>query len=113
MPSAYRMNPDHVGNHLCTMNFWDAESVSPQGTRAIALASESEGWNEGRSHGAIAAGVASADSQLLDAYSRAVTGAVERVSPSVVNIEVHQAAGRTRSGEPRERRGGGAGLVFT
>ena len=50
---------------------------------------------------------------LLDAYSPAVTGAVERMSPSVVNIEVHQNAGRTRSGEPRERRGGGSGFVFT
>src|SRR5712691_233972 len=54
-----------------------------------------------------------ADDFLLDAYSRAVTGAVRRVSPSVVNIEVHQAAGRTRSGEPRERRGGGSGFIFT
>jgi S1-C subfamily serine protease len=57
------------------------------------------------------------DAPLLDAYSTAVTGAVERMSPSVVNIEVHQAApantGRTRSGEPRERRGGGSGFVFT
>src|ERR1700723_31240 len=53
------------------------------------------------------------DDSLLDAYSRAVTGTVERVSPSVVNIEVHQSAGRTRSGEARERRGGGSGLVFT
>ncbi|MGA9390466.1 MAG: trypsin-like peptidase domain-containing protein [Candidatus Sulfotelmatobacter sp.] len=53
------------------------------------------------------------DDGLLDAYSRAVTGAVERVSPSVVNIEVHQSAGRSRSGEPRERRGGGSGFVFT
>src|SRR4029077_3450036 len=53
------------------------------------------------------------DATLLDAYSRAVIGAVERVSPSVVNIEVHTAAGRTRSGEPRERRGGGSGFVFT
>jgi S1-C subfamily serine protease len=58
-------------------------------------------------------GPTAADDLLLDAYSRAVTGAVERVSPSVVNIEVHQAAGRTRSGEPRERRGGGSGFVFT
>lgn len=54
-----------------------------------------------------------ADSGLLDAYSRAVTAAVDKVSPSVVNVEVHQAAGRTRSGEPRERRGGGSGFVFT
>ena len=50
---------------------------------------------------------------LLDAYSAAVTGAVERVSPSVVHIAVSQAAGRTRSGEPRERQGGGSGFVFT
>ena len=30
-----------------------------------------------------------------------------------MNIEVHQSAGRTRSGEERERRGGGSGFVFT
>src|ERR1700740_788049 len=54
-----------------------------------------------------------ADSSLLDAYSFAVTGAVERVRPSVAHIEVHQNAGRTRSGEPRERQGGGSGFVFT
>jgi S1-C subfamily serine protease len=60
-----------------------------------------------------AASPAASDDSLLDAYSRAVTGAVDRVSPSVVNIEVHQAAGRARSGEPRERHGGGSGFVFT
>ncbi|MGO9084465.1 MAG: S1C family serine protease [Candidatus Sulfotelmatobacter sp.] len=59
-----------------------------------------------------------ADASLLDAYSLAVTSAVDRVSPSVVNIEVHQTlpgngAGRARSGQPRERRGGGSGFVFT
>src|SRR5689334_21010541 len=53
------------------------------------------------------------DASLLDAYSTAVTSAVERISPSVVNIEVHQNAGRTRSGEQRERQGGGSGFVFT
>ena len=54
------------------------------------------------------------DASLLDSYSRAVTAAVEKVSPSVVNVEVHhQSQGRTRSGEPRERRGGGSGFVFT
>jgi S1-C subfamily serine protease len=53
------------------------------------------------------------DGDLLDVYSRAVTSAVEQVSPSVVNIDVHQTAGKSRSGEPRERRGGGSGFVFT
>jgi len=53
------------------------------------------------------------DAPLLDAYSRAVIAAVEKVSPSVVNVEVHQAAGRSRSGEPHERRGGGSGFIFT
>jgi len=49
----------------------------------------------------------------LDAYSRAVTSAVEKVSPSVVNIEVHQSVTSRRRGEPRERRGGGSGFIFT
>jgi S1-C subfamily serine protease len=71
-------------------------------------------WKEQRPHDeAISPQTAPSDDSLLDAYSRAVTGAVERVSPSVVNIEVHQAAGRSRSGEPRERRGGGSGFIFT
>jgi S1-C subfamily serine protease len=75
---------------------------------------EAEGWGEASPpRAAPAASPAADDDLLLDAYSRAVTGVVERVSPSVVNIEVHQAAGRTRSGETRERRGGGSGFVFT
>jgi S1-C subfamily serine protease len=53
------------------------------------------------------------DGSLLDAYSLAVTNAVERISPSVAHIEVHQKAGQSRSGEPRERQGGGSGFVFT
>jgi len=76
--------------------------------------SQNMDWKEQSSpEPALAPATAPSDDSLLDAYSRAVTGAVERMSPSVVNIEVHQTAGRTRSGEPRERRGGGSGFVFT
>src|ERR1700677_2665762 len=75
---------------------------------------ETSGWGEevGRAASSLASS-APDDGALLDAYSRAVTGAVERISPSVVNIEVHTSAGQTRSGESRERRGGGSGFVFT
>ena len=54
------------------------------------------------------------DGDLLDAYSRSVVDAVERVGPSVVNVETHgsrPAAGRRRPGP--ESRGGGSGFVFT
>jgi S1-C subfamily serine protease len=53
------------------------------------------------------------DSALLDAYSRAVTGAVEKISPSVINIEVHQAVRSRRRAEAQERQGGGSGFIFT
>ncbi|HKD02453.1 MAG TPA: trypsin-like peptidase domain-containing protein [Terriglobales bacterium] len=53
------------------------------------------------------------DAALLDAYSNAVVSAAEKVSPSVAKIDVTQTAGRSRSGEPRERQGGGSGFIFT
>ncbi len=52
------------------------------------------------------------DSSLLDSYSQAVVSAAEKISASVVKIEVTQ-AGKTRSGESRDRQGGGSGFVFT
>jgi DUF971 family protein len=52
------------------------------------------------------------DAALLDAYSQAVVGTAEKLSPSVVKIDVSQSA-KNRSGEPRERQGGGSGFVFT
>jgi S1-C subfamily serine protease len=56
------------------------------------------------------------DDALLDAYSRAVVGAAERVSPSVVNLDVRTSPrGRqgTRSRQPEELRGTGSGFIFT
>jgi S1-C subfamily serine protease len=97
------------------MNQEDGSFVSAVSDSSVLshLASDSTGWQgESQRESAIAPQRAGDDS-LLDAYSTAVTGAVERMSPSVVNIEVHQSAGRTRSGEPRERQGGGSGFVFT
>src|SRR6266487_3415980 len=54
-----------------------------------------------------AAGVA--DTALLDEYSRAVISAVERVAPSVVNIEVQQQG----KNQPREVAGNGSGFLIT
>ena len=55
------------------------------------------------------------DALLLDAYSQAVTSAAERVSPAVVNIDVHHRVnGRHRSPEfPSEAQGSGSGFLFT
>ena len=76
------------------------------------LASTPQNLSGGLSSDPLVSGVPHSDAALLDAYSRAVTAAVEKVSPSVVNVEVHQAT-RARNGEPGERRGGGSGFVFT
>jgi S1-C subfamily serine protease len=51
------------------------------------------------------------DAELLDAYSRAVINAVERVSPAVAKIDVLQ-RNETRRG-PREMQGSGSGFLFT
>src|SRR5437764_14477363 len=53
----------------------------------------------------------SRDAELLDAYSRAVVTAAEKISPSVVKIDVTQRV-NTRRGE-REAHGGGSGFIFT
>ena len=55
------------------------------------------------------------DDELLDAYSRAVVTAADKVSPSVVNIEVRQPA-EGRKAMPRSSRdmqASGSGFIFT
>jgi S1-C subfamily serine protease len=111
------LNPNQIDPHLSGMNLERFESsFLGAGNEVLPLRSISgaKRWaDEEPRESAPAPGASLGDDSLLDAYSRTVTGAVERVSPSMVNIEVHQAAGRARSGEPRERRGGGSGFIFT
>ena len=52
------------------------------------------------------------DAELLDAYSRAVTGAVERVSPAVVHLQSLRPV--NGPGDRQERPvGSGSGVIFT
>src|SRR5439155_5373234 len=52
------------------------------------------------------------EDELLDAYSRAVTGAAEKVGPAVVSVEVRHRV--ERRGRPaRDVPGKGSGFVFT
>ena len=70
---------------------------------------------EGR-NGSILDPGADADLALLDAYSQAVIGAAESVSPSVVNLEVHRGPREqsdTPQAAPPSPGGSGSGFVFT
>jgi S1-C subfamily serine protease len=56
------------------------------------------------------------DDDLFDAYSKAVISAAEKVSPSVVNIEIRKKTEGRRtihSRVPDEMRGTGSGFIFT
>ena len=62
----------------------------------------------------------SQEDDLLDAYSRAIVGAVDRVAPAVVHLEIIKATVRSegsgRSGRGRDARevqGSGSGFFFT
>jgi len=63
-----------------------------------------------------AAAIPAADDELLDAYSRAVVGAVDRVSPSVVKIDVKKRMVQPTMfgrGQMREVPGSGSGFILT
>jgi S1-C subfamily serine protease len=107
------LNPQQIDWHLSCMNQEELRAF-PARSFLSNLASDNASWDESTRESNVAPHGAD-DTSLLDAYSTAVTGAVDRMSPSVVNIEVHQSGGRSRSGEPqnKERRGGGSGFVFT
>ena len=58
------------------------------------------------------------DSEVLDAYSRAINYAAEKISPSVVGVRVYPGPRELRSGKPpvspRENgSGSGSGFVLT
>jgi S1-C subfamily serine protease len=60
------------------------------------------------------AGHGSRDAPLLDAYSGAVIGALERVAPAVTFIEVRRGApAGSRAGNRRSVLGSGSGFLFT
>jgi len=53
------------------------------------------------------------DARLLDAYSQAVVGVVNKVSPAVVYIEVRQAQPEGSRGRRGPGGGSGSGFIFT
>ncbi len=55
------------------------------------------------------------DGELLDAYSKAVVSAVDKVGPSVVKVDVTRMMNRPSffHNEPAEIKGGGSGFIFT
>jgi S1-C subfamily serine protease len=91
------VNPNRSFLHLANMNHEPISFSSPSYNEPVVQAN---------------GGAISNDLGLLDAYSQAVVSAAEKLSPSVVKIDVSQ-AGKNRSGQPQERQGGGSGFVFT
>lgn len=59
------------------------------------------------------AGLQISDASLLDAYSQAVIGAVDKVAPAVVHLQVTVPVPSGGNGPAREAMGAGSGVVFT
>src|ERR1700733_335229 len=68
----------------------------------------------GAAASAVAQAAPVADGELLDAYSNAVVGAAQRVSPSVVFIDVQMPVQPGRGPQrPGQGHGSGSGFIFT
>jgi S1-C subfamily serine protease len=86
---------------------WDADDV-------FAPSPAAGQGSDGESSAADGSPQANPDAPLLDAYSGAVIGALERVAPAVTFIEVtHAARSGARAGNRRPVRGSGSGFLFT
>src|SRR5712691_4244470 len=67
----------------------------------------------GEDFGGTAKQTTATDAELLDVYSQTVTGVAEKVSPSVVNVEVHHRVRSRRQRSEHEAQGSGSGFIFT
>lgn len=97
---------------------WKGGSQATFSQKAIFLTSMTQFMeltsDNGLSEGAtIAPTPGTNDVALLDAYSQAVIGAVERVAPAVVKIDVRQRLVGGRRTQPMDVGGSGSGFIFT
>ena len=97
-------------------NAWEANNKIMDTLQELELLSDEQSESQHAQRDREGLGLSQPDEGVLDAYSRAVITAAERVSPSVVYIEVEQPIGSRRrvpARIPRERRGSGSGFIFT
>ncbi len=86
------------------------------GSRYEVASISNEEIKAGEWRGFFSESVDDSDEALLDAYSQTVIGVAERVSPSVVNIEIRRRRNDRQVGRgrfPQEARGSGSGFIFT
>ncbi len=113
--------PCPMPHALCPMPHAQCPMPIPYQRETIGMAEMRDlGWVSNDNFASKGAGIPQnnpkTDEQLLDAYSQAVINVVEKVSPTVVNIDVQRwLTGRNRNYQPlaQEVRGNGSGFIFT